>query len=393
MVANQKLIDYIKIGLARNLSEAQIKQNLLAVGWSEIEVNEAINFVKQGVLPQQQTQTSSINKQLIDYVKICLERGASPEQIKPSLMGSGWGESEINNALEIVKKQMPLAAGISPGNMTENIERSRIVVGGERGYGRGNTLKLILIIGIFLVILGIIGTATYFVLSEKETGIEVIDSILGFSKCKVNTDCGESYECKEEKCVEVQNIEPVSGEGTGSAGGSGTGSTTGTVGSGSSGSSGGSSSGGSSGTGIKDCGNDLGCLIESSKSCESAKVEYTYTAEIFGVEKTTAAYYELKGMEGDKCTFYMKTESIDVGYTDELIQQMMDSGISEDAARQKEQVENIKADSSEGKDATCNILTSDLTDTLNTWKTNNLQVGTFSINIWKYSGCEGSYFS
>ena len=179
MVANQKLIDYIKIGLARNLSEAQIKQNLLAVGWSEIEVNEAINFVKQGVLPQQQTQTSSINKQLIDYVKICLERGASPEQIKPSLMGSGWGESEINNALEIVKKQMPLAAGISPGNMTGNITRQQIMVGGERGYGGGNTLKLILIIGIFLAILGIIGTATYVVLSEKETGIEVMDSILG----------------------------------------------------------------------------------------------------------------------------------------------------------------------------------------------------------------------
>lgn len=384
MAINQKLIDYIKVGLARRLSEVQIKQNLLAVGWTEIEINEAINYVKQERLLAQQgiQQTLPINKQLIDYVKICLERGASSEQIKPALVGSGWGESEINDALEIVKKQMPLAADISPGNMTGNIAVSQIMVGGEKSSEGRNTLKLILIIGIFLVMLSIIGVVTFFVLGEKESGAGegIIDNIFGFSKCKANIDCGEGYECKEEKCVEVQNKEPASG-------GSPRGSTTSGQPNLSSG------GGGGGGPQIKDCGNDFGCFIEASKSCEPAKVEYIYTAEIFGVEKTTTAYYELKGIEADKCIFYMKTGSIDIKYIDELIQQMKDSGISQEAVSQKEQVENIKADSSEGKDATCKILTSDLTDTLNTWKTNNLQVGTFSAKVWKYSGCIGSYFS
>lgn len=143
----------------------------------------------------------------------------------------------------------------------------------------------------------------------------------------------------------------------------------------------------------KDCGDNFDCFIKSSIDCKLAKVIYVYIADVSGIKKTTTMEYELKGLEANKCIFYMKTKSIDIKYSEQFIQQMKDSGISQDAIIKKEQVENIKADSSEGKEVTCKITSIDLTETLNIWKSNSLQVGTFSDKIWKYAECKGNYFS
>lgn len=129
---------------------------------------------------------------------------------------------------------------------------------------------------------------------------------------------------------------------------------------------------------IKDCTNDFECFIESSKNCGPAKVIYTYTIDISGIKKTTTMEYELKGLEADKCIFYMKTKNLDMKYSEELIQQMKNSGISQESIIKKEQVENIKSDSLEGKEATCKIMPNDLIEMLNIWKSDSSQAGVFS---------------
>lgn len=46
-MANQKLVNYIKSELSRGVSLEQIKEVLISVGWSDYDVNEAVNLATQ----------------------------------------------------------------------------------------------------------------------------------------------------------------------------------------------------------------------------------------------------------------------------------------------------------------------------------------------------------
>ena len=60
-----------------------------------------------------------INQELLDYVKQQLQQGVSKEQIKGSLMGNGWQESDINEAfMALSAPSIPVPPATVPSGMT-----------------------------------------------------------------------------------------------------------------------------------------------------------------------------------------------------------------------------------------------------------------------------------
>ena len=139
---------------------------------------------------------------------------------------------------------------------------------------------------------------------------------------------------------------------------------------------------------IKECGSNMNCFIDSARNCQKAKIMSTTNIDLFGIEQTTSSYYELKGMQSGKCLFYLRTESVDLELSDELIQQMKSDGASQaEIDRQLQDSQNL-AEQLEGRDGTCKIETQKLVTLLTDWKQ-----GKFSTEDLKNVGCSGSFFS
>ena len=138
---------------------------------------------------------------------------------------------------------------------------------------------------------------------------------------------------------------------------------------------------------IKDCGMDMDCFIDAAKNCQKAKIIFTSKINLFGIEQTTSSYYEIKGMQSDKCLFYLRTESVDLQFSDALIQQMKNGGASQVEIDKQLQESQNSAKLLEGRDGICNIETQKLATLLSKWKQ-----GSFSTEDFKNVDCNGKYF-
>lgn len=146
-----------------------------------------------------------------------------------------------------------------------------------------------------------------------------------------------------------------------------------------------------------DCGNSLltietvgnvpefDCFIEASETCNPAKLLHTLTMEIF-VLSTSTTYMELQGIESDKCVYYQRLESNSVEFTDAMVQQMLDSGLTQEEIDQQEQTANDSAQELIGSERTCKFEQEDLTGMLNRWSQ-----GSISTEDWDVAICEGDY--
>ncbi len=125
---------------------------------------------------------------------------------------------------------------------------------------------------------------------------------------------------------------------------------------------------------------------------------------------TTATFYKIKGTEANKCVLYLRTEKQDIRFGDELVQQMLDGGATQEQIRQQEQESNKLTELAEGKDGKCRFNNNaDLTSLLN-----KVKEGTFSGSVscklvgtkpektewkctstgdWAVAECEGEMFS
>lgn len=154
-----------------------------------------------------------------------------------------------------------------------------------------------------------------------------------------------------------------------------------------------------------DCGTDFDCLIEASKNCSPATLTFTMPLGIFGMIITTTTFYEIKGMEENKCVLYLRTEEQNIRFSDEMVQQMLTAGATQEQIRQQEQESNKIADELiEGLDGICRFDSADdLASLLNKFKG-----GTFSGEVscklregewkcistgdWDVAECEGEMF-
>jgi len=145
-------------------------------------------------------------------------------------------------------------------------------------------------------------------------------------------------------------------------------------------------------TTILDCEQDLKCLIQASTNCKPAKVVYAATVDIFGVKQTAMSFFEIKGSEMNKCSFYLRTEKIDLEFPPNIPQEVVN--------QQKEIYKKL-----EGRDGICKFNTSELTAMLTRWEKGNFESGEVSCqltpsgNVCETEGgdfgageCQGTYF-
>ncbi|MEM0473554.1 MAG: hypothetical protein QXF88_02435 [Candidatus Aenigmatarchaeota archaeon] len=156
---------------------------------------------------------------------------------------------------------------------------------------------------------------------------------------------------------------------------------------------------------IIDCQNDMQCFIQASKNCKPSNVTHDSTIGFFGILITTKSYYEIKGLENNKCVFYIRNEKINVNFSDELVQQILDSGETQEKIDQELENYNSQYDAIEGRDGTCKFNSNDLAEMLTRWKDGKYSLGASckltpegaqceSNGDWSVAeDCQGSYFN
>jgi len=119
---------------------------------------------------------------------------------------------------------------------------------------------------------------------------------------------------------------------------------------------------------------NLKCLALSSQNCGLANLTDTETIDLFGINSSSTYYYEIRGLKQNKCIFYFQLKKIT---------SVFPSGISQEIINQQQTL--LK--DMEGKEATCQFNTPDLTNLLNRWIGGN-----FSSEDFNVANCSGSYF-
>lgn len=104
-----------------------------------------------------------------------------------------------------------------------------------------------------------------------------------------------------------------------------------------------------------DCGNDLDCFISASESCKPATARNMISVNFYGIEENETSLYEIKGLESDKCSFYIEREKMEVTFPPGTPQERIDE-------RKKSNEIFI------GKKGTCKFNIEDLTSMLKRWK-------------------------
>lgn len=139
---------------------------------------------------------------------------------------------------------------------------------------------------------------------------------------------------------------------------------------------------------MTDCGTDLDCFIDAAGECSPAKVTNTITLSQEGMTETDIEHYEIRGNESEKCRFHIQTESIEVAFTEEMIQQMLDEGYTQADIYAEIASINEEADHYEGDEGECLFDINDLVAMLNRWKQEDIYSSDFDV-----ATCEGAYFS
>lgn len=104
---------------------------------------------------------------------------------------------------------------------------------------------------------------------------------------------------------------------------------------------------------VIDCGESIDCLIDKSENCGPSKVSFNTIIDIIGRIVSTNTSYEIKGVKENKCLLYLKTVNQTVVYSDELVQQMLVSGLTQEQIEQNEQEVNKQMATIVGKDGLC----------------------------------------
>jgi hypothetical protein len=142
-----------------------------------------------------------------------------------------------------------------------------------------------------------------------------------------------------------------------------------------------------------DCENDMACFIRASETCMVSKLNYASTIGIFGLNQTTTSNLEIRGMEAERCIFFMQTEKIQMAYPAGIPQEQIDSTEAEFRKL-------------EGRNGTCRFNVADLTAMLKRWDEGSYDSGTVSCSLspkgnnctteggdFGAADCEGSQFS
>ncbi|MFH1589354.1 MAG: hypothetical protein ABIB43_02185 [archaeon] len=82
--------------------------------------------------------------------------------------------------------------------------------------------------------------------------------------------------------------------------------------------------------------------------------------DFFGIDVQSTGYRKIKGLESERCVVYQRLEDYSMGFSEELQQEMLDNGITEEELAQAIEEQNIASQEMIGKYSTCKYPISDL---------------------------------
>ncbi len=110
-MADPKLIDYAKKGLAKGYSEEELSKILRESGWTDLEISSAFNEIKKvkpvASKPEKKSvmdKTKIKDQILINFIQASLNKGINEDKIRESLLSKNWPPEKINAAFSKVSK-------------------------------------------------------------------------------------------------------------------------------------------------------------------------------------------------------------------------------------------------------------------------------------------------
>ncbi|MEK9183872.1 MAG: DUF2157 domain-containing protein [Patescibacteria group bacterium] len=100
-MVNKQLLDFIKQQIDKETSKEEIKNMLLANGWTSQDVEEGFGVVEvrqAPQIPQSNQSTRSVN--LVDYIKTSFNQGRSKEDVYKELLGQGHSIEAIQEGFD-----------------------------------------------------------------------------------------------------------------------------------------------------------------------------------------------------------------------------------------------------------------------------------------------------
>ena len=138
---------------------------------------------------------------------------------------------------------------------------------------------------------------------------------------------------------------------------------------------------------VLDCGLDLECFNGAVVSCQKSTYNFQQQIDFAGTEILNSLLIQIVGNEEENCVFTLKTDEILVSISEEAVEQLLESGMSEeDIETQRLTIEQAQVDA--GFDDTCRGNRDDLISMLLRW-----EEGKFSMEDWDPFSCEGKIFA
>ncbi|MFH1503460.1 MAG: hypothetical protein ABIE36_02280 [Candidatus Diapherotrites archaeon] len=139
------------------------------------------------------------------------------------------------------------------------------------------------------------------------------------------------------------------------------------------------------------CNKNISLFINASNNCTPFNIVCTSVADLFGigVVQKTITYFELKGMQNEKCRVYFKYENVSIYYTPQLIQILLDSAITLKEINSKLNQTNEEYKFLIGKNSTCYYPVSNWLEVVSGWNEDSFSGS--SEDVEEYN-CTGSLY-
>ncbi|MFH1500591.1 MAG: hypothetical protein ABIE22_01455 [archaeon] len=119
---------------------------------------------------------------------------------------------------------------------------------------------------------------------------------------------------------------------------------------------------------------DFKGFISASKNCQLASLAHPSTVILDGIQRTNTNYYEIRGMEAEKCLLFIERKDIQVSYTEFFKSQLLSSGFTEDQIIQQENSLKELNTLLIGTNSTCRFEKDDLVEILEKWDKDGFRI-------------------
>jgi hypothetical protein len=137
---------------------------------------------------------------------------------------------------------------------------------------------------------------------------------------------------------------------------------------------------------------DFDSFNSSLEDCSPASITFNVTFDLFGIGifQENLVYYELQGLEEDRCVVYSRAESYRTFYSSEYVQSLLDEGVTQEEIDLEVEELNVLLLELVGNEGTCKYPLSDLVEIFRGMSEGVLSFS--SEDVEKY-GCSGNLYS